>query len=162
MSAMNRDFPTDNPGVQVPAPVFYVAIFFLSLAIQKVCPIDFRIFHSRLGFACRTLLVLLGGTVFVAAFGQFLWTRTAIWPTKPALRLQTKGVYRLSRNPMYCGLLVAYIGIALWFGNWWTLLFFPVLVITIWYYIIKREEAYLQRQFKSEYDQYKKKVRRWI
>jgi protein-S-isoprenylcysteine O-methyltransferase Ste14 len=42
------------------------------------------------------------------------------------------------------------------------LIFIPALVAVVQLYVIKKEEAYLQQAFGNNYDEYKRKVRRWI
>ena len=54
-------------------------------------------------------------------------THTSLVPIKPSTALVVSGPYRLSRNPMYLGLLCVYIGVALWFGVVWALILVPLL-----------------------------------
>ncbi|GAB3714419.1 hypothetical protein GCM10027592_54200 [Spirosoma flavus] len=82
--------------------------------------------------------------------------------SKPARSLQTGGIYSLSRNPMYLGLLLLYAGLSLLIGNVWTMLLLPFLVLIVTRYVIKREERYLERAFGHAYQSYKEKVRRWL
>ncbi len=81
---------------------------------------------------------------------------------KPATSLQTNGIYSYTRNPMYVTLLLIYLGLALQFGNWWTLILAPFLIAFITYRVIRPEERYLTRAFGEEYMNYQKRVRRWI
>ena len=92
----------------------------------------------------------------------FLQTKNTLIPVKPATSLQATGVYSVSRNPMYLGLLLIYIGVAFWIGNWWTFIFVPFLFVLINKLIIEKEERYLERAFGAAFNDYKKKVRRWI
>ncbi len=75
--------------------------------------------------------------------------------------LVTTGPHRYSRNPIYLGILILIAGAA------WAVpgpLTIGALVITFvgLQSIIAEEEAYLVRQFGSEYAAYKERVRRWI
>jgi protein-S-isoprenylcysteine O-methyltransferase Ste14 len=81
---------------------------------------------------------------------------------KPAKSLETTGIYSVSRNPMYLGLLAIYIGMAFLKGNDWTFICIPFVILVIHFYVIRNEEKYLQRTFGNEYEEYKKQVRRWI
>ncbi len=63
---------------------------------------------------------------------------------------------------MYLGLALVYLAITCIFGNWWHIIIFPLLIIFVQEYIIKKEEKYLEKEFGEEYLNYKKKVRRWI
>ena len=63
---------------------------------------------------------------------------------------------------MYIGLAIVYLGISCLIGNWWNFIFFPLLIIIIQEYMIKREEKYLERRFGAAYNDYKTNVRRWL
>jgi len=63
---------------------------------------------------------------------------------------------------MYLGLLLLYSGIAFLKGNPWTFILIPVLMLVVELYVIRREELYLEREYRDEFISYKKKVRRWI
>jgi protein-S-isoprenylcysteine O-methyltransferase Ste14 len=152
----------DSPGILIPPPFFYIALFGLSFLLQKSEPINRSFFWSGIARLTAIVLIIPGMLLFVPAVFQFVRAGTAIVPVKPASCLQTKGLYALSRNPMYTGLLMIYAGLAIFIGNWWTVLLMPVLTLIIRKYFIKREEAYLLRAFGAEYEEYKRKVRRWI
>jgi protein-S-isoprenylcysteine O-methyltransferase Ste14 len=63
---------------------------------------------------------------------------------------------------MYIGLAIVYLWISCIAGNWWNFILFPLLLLTVQEYIIKREEKYLLHAFGEEYINYKHKVRRWL
>lgn len=63
---------------------------------------------------------------------------------------------------MYVGLSLLYLGIACIIGNWWNFFLFPLLLLIVQEYVIKREEKYLVRRFGEAYLDYRRKVRRWI
>ena len=79
----------------------------------------------------------------------FILAGTPWLPFSPATKLVTHGFYRMTRNPMYLGLSIAYVGLA--FVLWG-------LISTV----IVKEEEYLEQRFGDEYRAYKKRVRRWL
>ena len=79
-----------------------------------------------------------------------------------ATRLVVGGLYRISRNPMYLGMLMVLIGIALWLGNPLNIALIGLFVALITELQIKPEEARLAEVFGDEYAAYKTRVRRWI
>jgi len=81
---------------------------------------------------------------------------------RPTTALVITGPYRFTRNPMYLGFLLLYIGVSCWFGWIWPLLLAPLLVWLIRVFVIEREERYLDRKFGQEYWRYKAQVRRWL
>jgi protein-S-isoprenylcysteine O-methyltransferase Ste14 len=153
----------DSPGVFIPPPLFYVLVFLLSFILQGSFTIKrFYFFHSRPANILGLIVILTGFLFVVPAIRQFFKSKTSMVPIKPASSLQTTGIYSVSRNPMYLGLMFEYLGMAFIFGNWWTLFLIPVLIGLIYYFVIRPEESYLQRAFGSDYIEYTKKVRRWI
>ncbi len=152
----------DHPGVFVPPPLFYAAVFFAAMGLQRVLPLDRRFF---LGGGSR----FLGWTALVLCFAmtlpaliRFLLTRNTLVTVLPARSLQTTGIYAISRNPMYVGLALLYTGLACWLGNWWHFILLPLLLLVVQEYIIKREERYLVRRFGQEFTDYMARVRRWL
>jgi protein-S-isoprenylcysteine O-methyltransferase Ste14 len=99
----------------------------------------------------------------VWAFVLFRREGTEIDPTSPTNRkLVISGPYRLTRNPMYLGLVIFTVGIAIWVGAW-PMFLAPVAVFatTNWGHI-PFEESKMRRQFGAAYDAYVAQVRRWI
>jgi len=152
----------DNPGVKIPPPLFYVATFLLSVLLQKLFFIDHFIFQSLPFQIAAVVLILISLTFSIPALLQFIKTKNTVITIKPANSLQVSGVYSISRNPMYLGLLLLYGGLVFLAGNWWTIIFMPVLIIAVTLLIILPEERYLQREFGETYSLYKEKVRRWL
>ena len=88
---------------------------------------------------------------------------TEINPTSPAnRRLVTFGPFRLSRNPMYLGLVLTTLGVAFWVGAW-PMFLAPIAIFatTNWAHMPFEEEK-MRRQFGASFDAYASKVRRWI
>ncbi len=153
----------DSPGVIIPPPLFYAGFFILSMILQGYFTIRAAFFfHSHWANICGSVLYSIGVIYIFPAALEFLKSKNTIITAKPATSLQTNGIYSYSRNPMYFGLMLVYLGLALQFGNWWTLIMLPFLIVVITYLVILPEERYLTRAFGDEYTNYKKKVRRWI
>ena len=93
---------------------------------------------------------------------SFVKKRTGVAPWTPATALVTDGIYRITRNPMYLGMTLLYLGLALGLGLMWALALLPAVVLIIDRAVIRREEAYLERKFGTTYDTYRRSVRRWI
>lgn len=103
--------------------------------------------------------VLAGGGV--AAFRS---ARTTTNPLRPdAVRtIVTSGVYRLSRNPMYAGLLLCLAGWAMQLSHPLPLVFLPLFVAYLNRFQIIPEERVLEARFDGAYRDYRKAVRRWL
>lgn len=136
--------------------------FFISILLQQYISLSNVFFESEFSFFIAPLFIGIGVLSIFPAIIRFLRTKNTLVTILPANSLQTKGIYTISRNPMYLGLLFLYTGIALIKGNWWTFILIPLLIYVINQLIIIKEERYLERAFGQDYLNYKLKVRRWI
>lgn len=75
--------------------------------------------------------------------------------------LLTEGPFAYSRNPIYIGIIVAYLGLTIIIGSLWPLL---TLIPLAWYFdrMARREEDYLEATFGEEFREYRSEVRRWL
>lgn len=152
----------DHPSVYIPPPMLYASLFLASLVLQRYAPLPNWFVDNPLTPWIGRGLIAAMLCLVLRALLTFLRSRNTVITSKPARSLQTGGIYALSRNPMYLGLLLLYTGLSLLVGNVWTLLLIPLLVLIVTQYIIKREERYLERAFGQAYRSYKQKVRRWL
>jgi protein-S-isoprenylcysteine O-methyltransferase Ste14 len=103
-----------------------------------------------------------GFAIMIRAWWQFRRDSVAICPTAETDRLITDGIYRVTRNPMYLGIVLMLAGVASWFG---TLPF--VTAAAAWWAIIQfvfcpYEERKLESTFGAVYRDYRNRVRRWL
>ncbi len=151
-----------GPGVYIPPPFFYVLTFLASVFIQNKIPIS-NLFFQRTSIKVFGIFLLIGALIFlVRSLRQFFLTKNTLILIKRASSLQTTGIYKITRNPMYVGLAFLYIGVSCFVENWWLFILFPFLILIIQEYIIKREEKYLELEFGQTFRDYRKTVRRWL
>ena len=110
-----------------------------------------------------------GWVFIIAGVILNLWTdnlfkkhNTTVKPYLKPSHFISKGPFRISRNPMYLGMLIILAGTSILFRSIILLIpsFLYLLVMNIFY--IRKEETYLLEQFGDEFLSYKKKVRQWI
>jgi protein-S-isoprenylcysteine O-methyltransferase Ste14 len=148
----------ETPGVVAPPPLLYAVPLAAGLVAQHYRPQP--VLPLLLGRVVGIGLVFLGFIAFVAiAAFRRAGTSPNLW--KPATALVVSGPYRWTRNPMYVGLTLWYLGITAWVNSLWPLLALPLALLLMEYGVIRREETYLERQFGEEYRRYKATVRRW-
>lgn len=103
---------------------------------------------------------------FVVWNGWSLWLfhqhRTGLLPGQATHAMIEEGPYRLSRNPLYLGMLALYVGLALLTPTFWGLVLFPVAVVLVLWGAIHPEERFLHERFGASYDDYARRVRRWL
>lgn len=108
-------------------------------------------------------VLTIGGVVFsLSGTATALRHRTTVVPHHPVAALVTTGPFRVSRNPMYTGQVIAYLGAALWAGTWWPLPLLPLCVLATDRLVIRPEENYLSGRFGAAYEHYRSRVRRWL
>src|SRR5206468_8396371 len=110
------------------------------------------------------LLAAVGIVIDVTALICFRNAGTTVNPLDPskASSLVTDGVFRVSRNPMYLGLVLLLIGWGVWLGSASPWLVPPLFVIVLTIVQIVPEEQALSRRFGEQYLSYRRKVARWI
>ncbi len=147
--------------LRLPPPIW--ALIFLALAagvsLALGWPRTFWPAHIPLGI----VLFLAGWTLPVWAVARFRQAGTELNPASATNKaLVTEGPYRITRNPMYLGLTLATLGAAIWVGPWPMLLAPVAVFLTANFVHIPFEEAKMRRQFGGEFDDYVRRVRRWL
>ena len=88
--------------------------------------------------------------------------RTGLLPGQATEEMILEGPYAWSRNPLYLGLLVLYLALALLAPSVWALLLWPLAVVLVEWGAVRPEERFLRKRFGASYDEYAGRVRRWI
>ena len=108
------------------------------------------------------LLGAAGFFIMRRGWSLFKQAQVAIGPTAETARLVTHGIYRVTRNPMYLGLVLMLAALAVGVGT------LPFYVAAVAYFIVidrvfcRYEEAKLAARFGAEYLTYVRRVRRWL
>lgn len=140
-------------------PVWLVGFLALGWAQDRLWPLIVPGDGMRRAGA---VLVAAGFALFLAAGVQFLRARTTIVPREAPEALITGGIYRFSRNPIYLGDLLIFVGMSLAWGAVLSLLLAPVFVRVITARFVVGEEARLEAAFGDDYRAYRRSVRRWL
>ena len=148
--------------LRIPPPVIVFAAGLLMWLVARWMP-DLR-FDVREQSLAAIAAASLGAIFCVAGLLEFRRARTTVNPLKPAASssLVTRGVYRLSRNPMYLGFALMLLGWAVFLGNTLSLLVLAGFIYYLNRFQIMPEERALGRIFGPEFEAYCGKVRRWI
>ena len=110
-------------------------------------------------------LELIAGVVFLApAVLSFVKHKTTVSPLSPSevTTLVTGGIFSITRNPMYVGMLLILVAVALWFETISGLLSIPLFFIIIDRFQIRVEEKHLIEKFGQAYRDYAQRVPRWL
>jgi protein-S-isoprenylcysteine O-methyltransferase Ste14 len=92
----------------------------------------------------------------------FTLGRGTLAPWNPPRRLVTTGLYGISRNPMYIGVVMLAAGLALTFGSGLGIAYSAVLLVGFPIRVIRYEEPWAKLTFPGDWPPYKQNVARWI
>jgi protein-S-isoprenylcysteine O-methyltransferase Ste14 len=114
--------------------------------------------------ALAVMAFVLGIGVAAAGVLQFSRARTTVNPLVPgqASAVVSTGIYRWSRNPMYLGMALCLLALAVWRSSLLGYTVIPLFCAYITRFQIAPEERALLANFGSEYEAYMSRVRRWI
>jgi len=155
---MPRD--PDSPHVIVLPPLLYVVALGAGLLLNWAAPRP--LLSSSLRCWMGGALVVLG--LGITGWGRALMARagTNVNPFQPTTALVTTGPFRFSRNPLYVGLTLAYLGGALLTNSVWVLALLVPVLLVMHYGVVRREERYLEAKFGDAYRAYRGRVRRYL
>ena len=147
--------------LRLPPPIwgaFYLIVFgLLSALLPWRESLDLRFVVAGI------VITVLGFAVSVSAALLFRSEGTELNPTSEENKvLVIRGPYRYTRNPMYLGLVIFTLGIALIVGSLPMFAVPALMFATANWVHIPFEEAKMRRQFGSTYDDFTLRVRRWI
>ena len=148
------------PNVKIIPPLVYLAGVVIGIVISIWIPT--KIAPSSLAWTLGGTLLICGAVLAGSAILKFKNAGTTARPDRAASTLVVVGPYRITRNPMYLGLALVYVGIAIADQSVWALILLPVVLTIIQHQAIEPEEAFLERRFGASYIRYKENVRRWI
>jgi protein-S-isoprenylcysteine O-methyltransferase Ste14 len=150
----------DRADVAVFPPALVAGSALLGFVLQKVAPKT--VLPKGLARGLGVALTATSLVVVISAFRELRKARTPIDVREPTTAVVTTGIYAYTRNPIYLGLMLMYLGIgSLRNSRWHWLLALPTAVV-LQVGVIAREEGYLERKFGAEYLEYKNRVRRWL
>jgi len=145
---------------QIIPPVLVGLFLFSMIPVTIVCPGAPMISAP---YQWAGLAVVAIGLFFLKkGHGTFQSEQTEIHTFRRPTRLVTSGIYRISRNPMYLGFLLILMGVALCTNEALNVLFGFVFFLTAQFWYIAVEERNAADAFGQDYQDYKKRVRRWI
>jgi protein-S-isoprenylcysteine O-methyltransferase Ste14 len=152
-----------NPVMRVPVPWVFILMYLMGVALQRVLPIAIR--SPDLFWIIRVagfIFVGVGIAVAFSALGIFKKTNTTTVPFETPSTLVTSGPYRFTRNPMYVGLTLIYLGVAGTRIEIWPAIVLPLLLAYINFMVIPVEEQSLRGVFGDAYKEYGARVGRWL
>ena len=144
----------------IPPPIVTLICGLAIYYSRSLFSYEFPIYTNEFSLLCLLIGVLM---LFLAA-GLFRKHQTTVNPLKPdsASHLVTTGVFSLSRNPMYLGMLLILVALSIRFNPMGGILICTVFIGFITKFQIIPEEIAMQKLFSEKFNTYCKNTRRWI
>ncbi|MFD1329400.1 methyltransferase family protein [Mycoplana ramosa] len=151
----------DSSGAVIRPPIAWALAVIVGLTLNRLYPLPFLAAGVPAGW--------FGGIVFLGGAALLFWAATTfrragtqIQTTEPTTTIVDAGPYRYTRNPIYIGMFLGLIGLAVAFDSLWLVVLLVPFYLVIRYGVVAREEGYLERKFGDAYLAYKTRVRRWL
>ncbi|ACP26478.1 hypothetical protein NGR_c27290 [Sinorhizobium fredii NGR234] len=160
MNEANDSF-RDNSGAMVRPPLAWILAVAVGFLSDGVFPLPF-LPPAMPAFWLGAIVFLAGLALLIWAATTFRGAGTHIQTVEPTTTIVEEGPYRYSRNPIYIGMFLGLIGLAIGFDSLWLFILLVPFYFVIRHGVVAREEAYLERKFGDVYRTYRTRVRRWL
>ncbi|MBA3403931.1 MAG: isoprenylcysteine carboxylmethyltransferase family protein, partial [Gemmatimonadaceae bacterium] len=131
----------DTAGVIAPPPLIFAIPLIVGLVANWLSPLP--ILTGRVGLWMGIALAIAGLGLIVTGIIEFRHANTAVVPFRPTTAIVSSGPFRFTRNPLYLGFVLIYIGASLAANTLWPLFMLPLAILVLLHGVVKREERYL-------------------
>lgn len=141
-------------------PIYFFGAIVLAVILHFLLPL-----HQLLAFPWRLLGLVppvVGIVLMSLAHRELKQHDTTVMPFEEPNALVTGGVFGLTRNPMYLGIMLILLGIVMLLGSATPFAVVPIAGVLFDRLFISPEERMLERTFGDQFREYRKRVRRWI
>jgi len=152
----------DRPSIIAPPPLLGLVCIAAGFIAAHYKPLTFFPGPASIRIAISVVFF------FIAVVGIFMARRELVKhkehpnPYRPTNAIVSSGIYRRTRNPIYVSFMVIVLAAAVAANNGWLLLAMVVLFVLLEFGVVRAEERYLSAKFGAEYEEYRRRVRRWI
>jgi len=147
------------PFTKIMPPTYLLLAIVLMVGLHFLCPVARWMPTPSNAFG--VLPISFGLAVNLWADRRFKQTATTVKPGERSRSLVTTGPFRFSRHPMYVGMIVLVLGVAVVLGT-----VTPLGVIAPFAWVMhafaRFEERSLEGTFGEEYRRYAGRTRRWL
>lgn len=150
----------NHSGVLLPPPLLYIGAVILVLVLDWAWPV--AVLPEPVGAWVGSVLLITGLALNLWGVMTMKRARTPISPYQAVDNIIATGPFRLTRNPLYVGLDLVFLGITFLFNSLWGLLVLVPVLVVMHYGVILREERYLESRFGEAYREYCRNVGRYF
>jgi protein-S-isoprenylcysteine O-methyltransferase Ste14 len=147
---------------RIPPPLVTLAFAGMTWSLSRVAPpIALTPLPRTIAAA---VVAAVAGSFALSGVASFRRVRTTVNPLNPerASALVSDGIYRVSRNPMYVGMALLLVALAIYLASPLSALGTLGFVLYISRFQIMPEERALRSLFGAEFAAYERRVPRWL
>ena len=153
----------DYAEIAIKPPILFLGALVLGVILTILFPLGPGIAAPNgLGLTVGISFTVLGFALAFFPAQRFRKAGTSVMPGEPSTALVREGLYKVTRNPIYIGLILVYFGLSLVLTSVWMLLLLIPAVVILHRGVVKREEDYLTWKFGDAYRRYAEQVPRWL
>lgn len=155
----SNDSSASPAEILAPGPVLALGVFAIGVGLHLLMPLS--ILPMPWNYFVGAILGVVGLGILLSGLLTMRRIDKSPKHSDEPTELLTEGPFKYSRNPLYLGLIVIYLGLTALLNSFWPLI---LLVALVWYFnqMAKREEEYLKATFGQEFPEYTENVRRWL
>lgn len=149
-----------NMEIKIMPTTYFNILLLLSIGFHFMFPLFKFIFYpyNYLGVG----LIIFGIIINLWTDSLFKKKQTTVKPYEMPNFFITSGPFKLSRHPMYLGMMSILLGVSIFLGSLIIFAFPIIFIIIMEKRFIPLEEKNLETKFANQYFDYKKNVSRWI
>lgn len=152
----------DAAKVRFPPPLVFVLTLVGGIAVSRLGAAPGLPFERTVRIAVGAIVVAFGIALIVTARLHFMRTGQSPVPWKPTPELIFAGPYRFTRNPMYVGATFIVVGLGVSLDAVLASLAAPIALLIVHFIAVRPEERYLREKFGAPYEEYLRRVRRYL
>ena len=151
----------DAARVRFPPPLVFVLTLAGGIAASRLGAVALPL-ERTVRIPLGAVVAMLGIALIVSARVHFMRTGQSPVPWKPTPELIFAGPYRFTRNPMYVGAMFIMVGLGIALDAVVASLAAPIALLVVHFIAVRPEERYLREKFGAPYEEYLRRVRRYL
>ncbi|MEM7192442.1 MAG: isoprenylcysteine carboxylmethyltransferase family protein [Pseudomonadota bacterium] len=153
----------DYADVVIKPPILFLAALVIGCLLTYLFPIGPGLAAPNgAGLAVGLAFIAVGMVLGIFPTWRLRKAGTSVMPGETSTVLVQEGAYKVTRNPIYIGLLLIYFGLCLVLTSIWMLLLIVPAMMILHHGVVLREEDYLTWKFGDAYRHYRDRVPRWL
>jgi len=141
-------------------PTYFLIALLLAVSLHLIWPMV-KIIKFPYNWS-GVILIIVGGWLAIWADNIFKKRKTAVKPYEESSVLVREGPFCFSRHPMYLGMVISLLGIAITLGSLVSFIAPLAFYLAMQFIFISIEEKMMEEKFGERYRDYKKRTRKWL